>query len=235
MKPAARRPLLLCALAAAAALSFLLVAPPPPLAAHLSSLLLAFPASPYAGRPKLLFLLAGQSNMAGRGLAPHPLPAPFRPHPRVLRLAASRRWVVAAPPLHADIDTHKACGLGPAMPFAHRLLEDAGSGKSSLVLGLVPAAVGGTRIWMWAKGEPPSLRRTLYEATVTRARAALAAGEGTLGAELWFQGESDTIELLLLDDATAYGGRMQRLVNHLRADLGIRHKETESPPPTRIR
>ncbi|KAJ1269844.1 hypothetical protein BS78_06G009000 [Paspalum vaginatum] len=207
MKPAARRPLLLCALAAAAALSFLLVAPPPPLA----SLLLAFPASPYAGGPKLVFLLAGQSNMAGRGLAPSPLPPPFRPHPRVLRLAASRRWAVAAPPLHADIDTHKACGLGPAMPFAHRLLAG-GAESSGLVLGLVPCAVGGTRIWMWAKGEP------LYEAAVARARAALAAGGGTLGAVLWFQGESDTIEL---DDATAYGGRMERLVHDLRADLGI--------------
>ncbi|OEL20534.1 putative carbohydrate esterase [Dichanthelium oligosanthes] len=210
MKPAARRPLLLCGLAAAATLSFLLVAPPP-LAAQLSSLLLPFPASPYAGRPKLLFLLAGQSNMAGRGVAPSPLPPPFRPHPRVLRLAASRRWVVAAPPLHADIDTHKACGLGPGMPFAHRLLQSAGP-ASSLVLGLVPSAVGGTRIWMWAKGEP------LYEAAVERTRAALGEGGGTLGAVLWFQGESDTIEL---DDATAYGGRMERLVNDLRADLGI--------------
>ncbi|WVZ83303.1 hypothetical protein U9M48_030465 [Paspalum notatum var. saurae] len=212
MKPAAaaRRPLLLCALAAAAALSFLLVAPPPPL----SSLLLAFPASPYAGAPKLVFLLAGQSNMAGRGVAPSPLPPPFRPHPRVLRLAASRRWAVAAPPLHADIDTHKACGLGPAMPFAHRLLAGAGdeSDSSGLVLGLVPCAVGGTRIWMWARGEP------LYEAAVARARAALAAGGGALGAVLWFQGESDTIEL---DDATAYGGRMERLVGDLRADLGV--------------
>jgi hypothetical protein len=208
MKPAARRPLLLCALAAAAALSILLVAPPP-LAAHLSSLLLAFPASPYAGGPKLVVLLAGQSNMAGRGLAPSLLPPQFRPHPRVLRLAASRRWVVAAPPLHADIDTHKACGLGPAMPFAHRLLHAA---SPDLVLGLVPCAVGGTRIWMWAKGEP------LYEAAVARGRAAVAAGGGTLGAVLWFQGESDTIEL---DDATAYGGRMERLVNDFRADLGM--------------
>ena len=65
---------------------------------------------------------------------------------------------------------------------------------------------------MWAKGEP------LYEAAVARARAALAAGGGTLAAVLWFQGESDTIEL---DDATAYGGRMERLVNDFRADLGI--------------
>ncbi|KAG2564925.1 hypothetical protein PVAP13_7NG108600 [Panicum virgatum] len=176
MKPAARRPLLLCALAAAAALSFLLVAPPPPLAAHLSSLLLAFPASPYAGRPKLLFLLAGQSNMAGRGLAPHPLPAPFRPHPRVLRLAASRRWVVAAPPLHADIDTHKVCGLGPAMPFAHRLLEDAGSGESSLVLGFVPAAVGGTRIWMWRLVN--DFRADLGIPDLLVIQVGLASGEG---------------------------------------------------------
>ena len=65
---------------------------------------------------------------------------------------------------------------------------------------------------MWAKGEP------LYEAAIARARAAVAAGGGTLGAVLWFQGESDTIEL---DDATAYGGRMERLVNDLRADLYV--------------
>ncbi|TVT97052.1 hypothetical protein EJB05_57719 [Eragrostis curvula] len=212
MKPAARRRLLLLAsLAAAALLSFILLAPP--FSGHLSLsslLLLPFPVSPYAGKPKLLFLLAGQSNMAGRGVAPSPLPPPFRPHPRVLRLAASRRWVTAAPPLHADIDTHKACGLGPAMPFAHRLLLDAAS--SDLVLGLVPSAVGGTRIWMWDRGQP------LYEAAVARARAAVDAGGGTLGAVLWFQGESDTIELA---DATAYGGRMERLVNDFRADLGV--------------
>ncbi|TVU06935.1 hypothetical protein EJB05_46972 [Eragrostis curvula] len=212
MKPAARRRLLLLAsLAAAALLSFLLLAPP--FSGHLSLsslLLLPFPVSPYAGKPKLLFLLAGQSNMAGRGVAPSPLPPPFRPHPRVLRLTASRRWVTAAPPLHADIDTHKACGLGPAMPFAHRLLLDAAS--SDLVLGLVPSAVGGTRIWMWDRGQP------LYEAAVARARAAVDAGGGTLGAVLWFQGESDTIELA---DATAYGGRMERLVNDFRADLGV--------------
>ncbi|CAD6339660.1 unnamed protein product [Miscanthus lutarioriparius] len=109
MKPVAQPPLrLLCALAAAAALSILLIAPPA-LAAHLSSLLLAFPASPYASSPKLVFLLAGQSN----------------------------------------IDTHKACGLGLAMPFAHRLLLHAFAATDSdsdLVLGLVPCAVGGTRI-----------------------------------------------------------------------------------------
>jgi hypothetical protein len=97
------------------------------------------------------------------------------------------------------------------MPFAHRLLA-AAAGGDSLVLGLVPAAVGGTRIWMWARGQP------LYEAAVARARAAVDAGGGTLGAVLWFQGESDTIEL---DDATAYGGRMERLVNDFRADLGL--------------
>ncbi|KAL6885581.1 hypothetical protein ACP4OV_010360 [Aristida adscensionis] len=216
MKPAARRPLLLAALAAAALLSVLLLSPRGALL--LPSLL---PASPYARAPKLLFLLAGQSNMAGRGELADPLPPPFRPHPRLLRLAASRRWVAAAPPLHADIDTHKACGLGPAMPFAHRLLAAAAAaapgsapaaGEAGPVLGLVPCAVGGTRIWMWARGEP------LYEAAVARTRAAVRAGGGALGAVLWFQGESDTIEL---DDATAYGGRMERLVADLRDDLGV--------------
>uniref|UniRef100_A0ACD5Z0J7 Uncharacterized protein n=1 Tax=Avena sativa TaxID=4498 RepID=A0ACD5Z0J7_AVESA len=220
MKPA-RRPLL-GALALAALLSFILLIPPP------SGLLLfpshrQTPTSPYAHRPKLLFLLAGQSNMAGRGAPPAPLPPPYLPHPRLLRLAADRRWVAATPPLHADIDTHKTCGLGPAMPFAHRVLlssspESAPSSVSEpgegdpVVLGLVPCAVGGTRIWMWARGQP------LYEAAVARTRAAVADGGGELGAVLWFQGESDTIEV---DDARSYGGKMERLVADFRADLGL--------------
>ncbi|XBI87762.1 hypothetical protein VPH35_025803 [Triticum aestivum] len=227
MKPPARRPLL-GALAAAAFFSCLLLLAPPP--RHLfpsstSSSPARAPTSPYARRPKLLFLLAGQSNMAGRGAPTSPLPAPYLPHPRLLRLAADRRWVAAAPPLHADIDTHKTCGLGPAMPFAHRLLLSSSPSSPSslpapsaasdpadpLVLGLVPCAVGGTRIWMWARGQP------LYEAAVARARAAVAGGGGALGAVLWFQGESDTVEV---DDARAYGGRMERLVADLREDLG---------------
>uniref|UniRef100_A0A453AAP1 Sialate O-acetylesterase domain-containing protein n=1 Tax=Aegilops tauschii subsp. strangulata TaxID=200361 RepID=A0A453AAP1_AEGTS len=210
MKPPARRPLL-GLLAAAALLSCLLLLAPPPRLFPSSSSSARAPTSPYAHRPKLLFLLAGQSNMAGRGAPTSPLPAPYLPHPRLLRLAADRRWVAASPPLHADIDTHKTCGLGPAMPFAHRLLLSSSSPSDLLVLGLVPCAVGGTRIWMWARGQP------LYEAAVARARAAVAGGGGALGAVLWFQGESDTIEV---DDARAYGGKMERLVADLREDLG---------------
>uniref|UniRef100_A0A0D9W1T8 Sialate O-acetylesterase domain-containing protein n=1 Tax=Leersia perrieri TaxID=77586 RepID=A0A0D9W1T8_9ORYZ len=210
MKPA-RQPLrlLLAAVGAAAMLSFLLLLAPPQNLSFFSS----YSYSPYAHRPKLLFLLAGQSNMAGRGAVLHPLPEPYLPHPRILRLAASRRWVPAAPPLHADIDTHKTCGLGPAMPFAHRLLlRGHHVDDELLVLGLVPCAVGGTRIWMWAKGQP------LYESAVARARAAVADGGGSIGGVLWFQGESDTIEI---DDATSYGGKMERLVADLRADLQL--------------
>ncbi|KAG8083168.1 hypothetical protein GUJ93_ZPchr0015g6693 [Zizania palustris] len=208
--------LLLAAVASAAILSFLLLAPPDGLSplSFLSS-------SPYAHRPKLLFLLAGQSNMAGRGAVVHPLPPPYRSHRRVFRLAASRGWVPAAPPLHADIDTHKTCGLGPAMPFAHRVLAavpspDSGGGgggnDTPVVLGLIPCAVGGTRISMWAKGQP------LYEFAVARTLAAVADGGGNLGAVLWFQGESDTIEI---DDAQSYGAKMERLVADLRADLEL--------------
>lgn len=65
---------------------------------------------------------------------------------------------------------------------------------------------------MWARGQP------LYEAAVDRARAAVADGGGAIGAVLWFQGESDTIEL---DDARSYGAKMERLVADLRADLHL--------------
>ncbi|KAG6475079.1 probable carbohydrate esterase At4g34215 [Zingiber officinale] len=162
----------------------------------------------------LIFVLAGQSNMAGRGGVcvdrwDGVVPPQCRPSRSILRLDARLRWEVAREPLHADIDVNKSCGVGPGMPFAHALLT------SSLLprqpppeIGLVPCAVGGTSIQEWARGT------ALYGSLVLRARSATAAGR--LAAVLWYQGESDTVAR---EDAEAYGGRMERLIQDLRADL----------------
>ena len=54
-----------------------------------------------------LFLLVGQSNMAGRGAVTE---EDRNPDPRVLMLTRDRAWIPAADPLH--FDKPKIAGVG---------------------------------------------------------------------------------------------------------------------------
>ncbi|KAL9255828.1 putative carbohydrate esterase [Drosera capensis] len=168
-----------------------------------------------------IFILSGQSNMSGRGgVSPKThtfdgeIPIECHPNPNILRLDAGLHWVPAHEPLHSDIDTRKTCGVGPGMAFANKLLGQAGEGT---VIGLVPCAVGGTAMREWGKGE----REGLYENMVRRAREGkrvVGGGEGVIRGVLWYQGESDTVRE---EDAKVYKGRMERLIEVLRSDLGL--------------
>ncbi|KAJ7967515.1 Carbohydrate esterase [Quillaja saponaria] len=161
-----------------------------------------------------IFILSGQSNMAGRGGVTRErhwdgvVPSECHPDPFILRLDANLQWEPARDPLHADIDTKKACGVGPGMPFANAVRK-----RVEGVLGLVPCAVGGTAIKEWARGEH------LYENMVKRARESVKGnGESEIKALLWYQGESDT---LTQHDAEAYQVNMERLIHNVREDLNL--------------
>lgn len=172
---------------------------------------------------KQIFILSGQSNMAGRGgiitdTDHHHhrhkhwdgvVPPECQPHPSILRLNAHLHWEEAREPLHADIDAKKACGVGPGMSFANAVRERVGG----TALGLVPCAVGGTAIKEWARGEH------LYESMVKRAKAAVVEeGGGEIKAVIWFQGESDTSTA---EDAAAYRGRLEKFICDVREDLQL--------------
>ncbi|XP_024024849.1 probable carbohydrate esterase At4g34215 [Morus notabilis] len=160
-----------------------------------------------------IFILAGQSNMAGRGGVVRGrwdqyVPPQCWPNRRISRLNAGRQWEEAHEPLHADIDAGKACGVGPGMAFANEVVRARGSDE---VVGLVPCAVGGTRISAWARGT------SLYSELVSRALESAKNG-GSIRAVLWYQGESDTV---IRADAEGYRANMERLVMDLRSDLKI--------------
>lgn len=169
---------------------------------------------------KNIFILAGQSNMAGRGglvvknsatgaqIWNGVVPPQCRPNPSVVRLNAKLEWVEAQEPLHADIDVAGVNGVGPGMAFADAVLaRDPGFGP----IGLVPCAIGGTNISQWEKGS------VLYRRMVRRARASVADGAGgSIRAVLWYQGESDTI---VKKDAESYGRRLEKLLQDIRMDL----------------
>ncbi|XP_028772586.1 probable carbohydrate esterase At4g34215 [Neltuma alba] len=168
---------------------------------------------PQVEAQKTIFILAGQSNMAGRGGVANVslpwdgvVPAQCRENPSILRLSAGLDWVEAEEPLHRDIDVTKTDGIGPGMAFANRILKK----KPELaVVGLVPCAVGGTNISEWERG------RELYNHMMRRAKASVGSG-GSISALLWYQGESDTINLT---DAQAYGSRLRKFFSDVRADL----------------
>lgn len=129
-----------------------------------------------------IVVLAGQSNMAGRGKID---PADNKPHPRVVMMNAAGEWVPCVDPIHFDIGKS---GVGPGKFFAEALAES----DPTITVGLVPTAVGGTPMQCWDPGAVAAKgggKWKPYDDMVARTKKAME--KGTLAAILWHQGESD--------------------------------------------
>lgn len=148
-----------------------------------------------------LFLLAGQSNMAGRG----EVEAQDRvPHPRVLMLNRDEEWVPAVDPLHFDKPVAGA-GLGRSFAF---VLADA---NPDVTIGLIPCAAGGSPIATWSPGARWSQTKSHpYDDAVRRVKR--AQQDGVLKGILWHQGESDSKPEL----APVYEEKLHELIARFR-------------------
>jgi hypothetical protein len=151
-----------------------------------------------------LYLLAGQSNMAGRGAVEE---QDRTPDPRVFTLNAKDEWVPAAEPLHFD---KKVAGVGPGFAFA-KAMADA---NPDVVIGVIPCAVGGSPLASWQPGATDAATKTTPYDTAIR-RAKIAMKDGTLKGILWHQGESDSNE----KKAEQYGPLLQQTLTRMRSDL----------------
>lgn len=152
-----------------------------------------------------LFLLVGQSNMAGRGVV---TPADNQPHPRVLMLNKAGEWAPATDPLHFD---KPAAGVGLGRTFA---ADIAAASAPDVVIGLIPCAVGGSPIDAWKPGfyyQPTQSHP--WDDALRRAKLALSAG--TLKGILWHQGESDANR----DLAAGYAAKLAALITAFRTEL----------------
>lgn len=162
-----------------------------------------------------VFLLMGQSNMAGHGCIRPGDPwqaGDLSPVSGVIVLGGQgtvesprpRGWLYwrpAAHPLHLN---QGSAGFGLGLPFARQLLEDTHATR----IGLIPAAWGGAGIDVLGRGTP------LYQNALHRAR--IAARHGTLAGVLWHQGESDAGREPLV---RTHPAKLVRLIGHLREDL----------------
>src|SRR4051812_12518804 len=90
-----------------------------------------------------LYLLVGQSNMAGRGAVE---PMDKAPHGRVSFLDRLDAWQPAVDPMHHDKPA--LVGVGPGKTFGE-VMAEASPGAH---IGLVPCAVGGSSISCWEPG-----------------------------------------------------------------------------------
>jgi pimeloyl-ACP methyl ester carboxylesterase len=146
-----------------------------------------------------LYLLIGQSNMAGRGAIEEQDQVP---HPRVLKLTKENTWEAAIDPLHFDKPAIAGVGLGSS--FGRAMAE----ANPDITVGLIPCAVGGTPLSRWQKDGD------LYRQAVVRAQAALK--DGTLKGILWHQGENDAGRE---ETAKSYAQRLAGMIKDLRAEL----------------
>ncbi len=147
-----------------------------------------------------LYLLVGQSNMAGRGFLEK---EDTVVNNNVFVLGAGDTVIPAKEPLHYD---KKNRGSGPGLAFG-KAISKAYPGRKIL---LVPAAVGGTKISYWT----PDNSRGLYKEAIRKAKVAM--NYGTLKGMVWQQGESDSNS----KDAPLYKQRLKELIANFGKDLG---------------
>ena len=154
-----------------------------------------------------IVVLAGQSNMAGRGVVTD---ADKVAHPRVLMLNRKGEWVPCVDPIHYDVP---GSGVGPGKAFAEALAES----DPSITVGVVPCAVGGSPIAVWEPGKSFYKGKDNwhpYDDCVARVKR--ATQDGTLAAILWHQGESDCMRR----GGYLYQARFPVLIDRLRKDIG---------------
>lgn len=154
-----------------------------------------------------IYILMGQSNMAGRGR----ITEAYRTmgHENLLMLTKDLEWVPARHPLH--FDKPGIAGVGPGLSFGLSMLK----GTDGLTIGLVPCAVGGTSIKKWMPGVQDSVTSTFpFNDAVMRIMEAMKYGE--IKGVLWHQGEGDSNS----EAAKHYVARLTALIERIRCVVG---------------
>lgn len=154
-----------------------------------------------------LYLLMGQSNMAGRGELDSA--AASQHDNRVWMLNQDQQWVPARHPIHFDKPDISGSGLGLQFGI------DMADSDPDVTIGLVPCAVGGTAISRWEPGQYDEATKTHpYDDAQQRLRRAMEDGE--VKGILWHQGEADSFDSL----AGAYTGKFLELLERVRKEVG---------------
>lgn len=152
-----------------------------------------------------VFILAGQSNMAGRGFVE---PQDTIPAKRVLTINKKGEIIIAKEPLH--FYEPNMTGLDCGLSYGKTII---GQIPDSVSILLIPCAVGGSSISHWL-GD--SVYRNVQLLTNFREKVEIGRRHGQLKGILWHQGEGDANEA----DIPYYKERLQKLLAEFRKIAG---------------
>lgn len=130
-----------------------------------------------------VFILAGQSNMAGRGIVE---PQDTVANKRILSINKNGQLIMAKEPLH--FYEPNLTGLDCGYSFGRTMIKNL---PDSISILLLPSAVGGSSISQWL-GD--SLFRNVKLFSNFLAKVEIGKQYGTIKGILWHQGESDANE-----------------------------------------
>ena len=145
--------------------------------------------------------------MSGRG----PLIAAdsVAPNSKVLMFTKNLDWITAKNPLH--FDKPNVVAVGPGLSFGLAMQET----DKSQIIGLVPAAVGGTSIDAWMpSGYDKNTKKFPWDDAEKRILEAMKYG--TVKGVIWHQGESDSNA----ESAAVYLPKLEALIKRVRTLVG---------------
>ncbi len=152
-----------------------------------------------------VFIMAGQSNMAGRG----EVEAQDQiTNPRIIALDSSNQWVLAKEPLHYYEPSRR--GLDCGLSFARNVLKHIPEEASIAIL---PCAVGGSTVEQWL-GD--SLHRNVNLLSNFKNKVAIGKSKGIIKGIIWHQGEGNTKANLIPE----YQDRISTLFSNFREIVG---------------
>lgn len=158
---------------------------------------------------ELVFILAGQSNMVGQGLAKELAPS-YRRAPRNVEFYYNG--------YKAPINRFKH--FGPEIGFAHEISRQ----FPHDTIKLIKFAVGGTSLFAWdptwnaakAHSTRNASAGPLFKKLIKTVNIQFNGKDSKLAGILWMQGETDAKYLIA---AKQYAGNLNRFVNALRSKL----------------
>lgn len=149
-----------------------------------------------------VFLMAGQSNMAGRGTIEA---QDLITNDRILTINQYNSWIIAKEPLHF----YESGGLDCGMSFAREMLKHV---PDSITIAMIPCAVGGSSVFKWLNDEE---HRGVKLLSNFEQKVELSKSKGVIKGILWHQGESNA----KTNDIPNYKNALLELFNKFRTSI----------------